>query len=144
MFSVGCGEPSPFSEVTGTVTLDGQPVSDATVAFRPSGGGRSAYGVTKADGTYELSTLKPGDGALPGTHKVTIRAVDIEKDAEAEALAREHGSLSDMMPTGKKKKKPKEVWRVPKVYSQLDSSGLEFTVEEGGGNQADFPLKSDS
>lgn len=138
----GCGEPSPFSKVQGVVTLDGKPVPDATVAFRPTGGGHSAYGVTKSDGTYELSSLKPGDGALPGTHQVTITAVDVAEDKQAEALAEEYGSLSDTMPTKGRKREPKKTWRVPQAYSEADTSGLEFTVEEGGDNQADFQLKS--
>lgn len=142
MLVVGCGETSPFTKVQGVVTLNGKPVPNATVAFRPTDGGHSAYGVTKEDGSYELSSLKPGDGALPGTHRVTVTAVDVTQDKEAEALAEEYGSLSDTMPTKGRKREPKKTWRVPQAYSEADTSGLEFTVEEGGDNQADFQLKS--
>jgi hypothetical protein len=57
--------------VTGTVTLNGQPAKDAEVIFTPSQG-RVASGATDAAGRFSLSTNKPGDGAVPGDHKVTI------------------------------------------------------------------------
>lgn len=67
----GCGGSGPVP-VTGKVTVDGVPVAGAGVLFTPKGGGRPAHGETKADGTYELTTARPGDGALPGEYVVTI------------------------------------------------------------------------
>jgi len=67
----GCGNRP--SKVTGTVTLDGTPVEGATVTFIPvDGKARSASGSTSADGTFELTTFKDKDGALPGDYKVTV------------------------------------------------------------------------
>ncbi|HJZ53606.1 MAG TPA: hypothetical protein VKE74_01525, partial [Gemmataceae bacterium] len=36
-------------------------------------GGRDAFGSTDASGVFELTTFKPGDGALPGKYKVVIQ-----------------------------------------------------------------------
>ena len=133
----GCSD-SGFESVKGVVTLDGDPVADATVGFLPKDGkvGRPAFGVTKSDGTYELSTLTAGDGAVAADYHVTITAVDIIQSEKAKKLAEKFGSLAGDMP----QPKPKETWRVPKTYSEAESSNLEFTVEDGR-NTADWTLK---
>jgi len=133
----GCSD-SGFESVSGVVTYDGNPVADATVGFLPKDGkvGRPAFGVTESDGTYELSTLKAGDGVVAGDYNVTITAVDIIQSEKAKKLAEEFGSLAADMP----QPKPKEKWRIPKTFSDTESSGLEFTVESGS-NTADWSLE---
>ena len=58
--------------VSGTVTLDGKPLSGATVTFLPVGAtrGRSCYGVTGADGRYELMETDKNKGAPEGEFEV--------------------------------------------------------------------------
>jgi hypothetical protein len=59
--------------VTGKVTKGGQPVSGAAVTFQPAANdGKAASGTTDASGAYTLTTFVNGDGALPGSYKVTI------------------------------------------------------------------------
>ncbi|MCG6156417.1 carboxypeptidase-like regulatory domain-containing protein [Rubinisphaera margarita] len=60
-----------MSSVSGTVTLDGQPLEGATVTFIPAEG-RSSTGVTDASGNYTLKYSADRDGAVPGQHQVTI------------------------------------------------------------------------
>lgn len=68
----GCGRPRPVP-VKGTVTLDGKPLSGATVAFSPlDPAGHAATGATADDGSFRLTTYEPGDGALPGEYKVIV------------------------------------------------------------------------
>src|SRR4051794_20647059 len=65
----GCGE--KFSQVSGIVTLDGQPVAaregvTATIMFQPASGGAAAVGRLDQNGRYHISTgaqsgLKPGE-----------------------------------------------------------------------------------
>lgn len=72
--SVGCSGAagtSPTAPVTGVVTYKGAPVANASVTFTPASG-RPANGVTDASGKYTLSTFGNQDGAVLGTHKVTI------------------------------------------------------------------------
>jgi hypothetical protein len=70
-FLSGCGA-KPV-KVTGTVTLNGQPVEGATVQFVPvNDGGRPAVGTTGADGGFSLTTIENHDGAMPGEYKVVI------------------------------------------------------------------------
>ena len=134
----GCGGDSRYGTVRGVVTLDGKPVSDATVAFVPKDEkvGRLAFGVTDTNGVYELSTTQAGDGALSGGYHVTITALDVVESEKARRLAEEFGSLAADMP----QPKPKKSWRVPQSYSEKETSGLEFTVVSGS-NSADWSLE---
>jgi len=62
MLAAGCG--SDRHEVSGTVYLDGEPVADASVMFRPTAPGPAAEGVTNARGRYRLqSANRPGVAA---------------------------------------------------------------------------------
>jgi hypothetical protein len=76
----GCGSgsavPPSLISVKGKVTYKGQPVTKGIVRFEPDGFGRMATGELQSDGTFELSTLKPGDGAVPGEHRVTVNELD--------------------------------------------------------------------
>ena len=82
---VGCGESHPaLTIVTGTVTYDGKPLADATVAIMPDGGdgtAKNAVGDTDAEGKFTLVTTFPDgelvDGAYSGTY--TLRVVKYEK-----------------------------------------------------------------
>ena len=69
----GCGGPSNVGQVTGTVTLDDQPLEGALVTFSPTEeGGSSALGKTDSAGAYTL-TYSPGvSGAEIGENRVTI------------------------------------------------------------------------
>ena len=69
-----CGPaPLPTHPVSGTVTKKGQPVAGAAVTFVPdSADGRSAVGVTDANGAFKLTTQEQDDGAMLGSYKVTV------------------------------------------------------------------------
>lgn len=75
VLAAGCGArgTSPVP-VKGVLKIDGQPIVGAVVGFQPDApGGKPAFGTTEADGTFRLTTDKPGDGALPGKYKVVIQ-----------------------------------------------------------------------
>ena len=137
-FSVipGCGS-SKTSPVTGVVTLDGRPVAKAGVAFRPLDGSRMSTGETNQDGEFTLTCYERGDGAIPGSHTVTVtkfeeKRLDLPEGADeltAEMAASKAGE-------------PKKKWLVPEKYSSKDTSGLTFTVEKGR-NTANFDLTSE-
>lgn len=94
---VGCGKDEfPLASVTGKVTCNGKPVPDVVVVFSPTGDttsqefpGKPASGKTDENGEYELSTFKPtsGDGAIIGTHTVTISYEDPTKTLDCEVPA---------------------------------------------------------
>jgi len=113
----GCGGPNA-AKVAGRVTLDGQPLANATVTFHPVGkAGAIAYGTTDADGRYELATGSDA-GLTPGEYNATVLAtVEV---APAGALAETTFKTIS-----------------PAKYADATRSGLTFTVKRGSN---DFPL----
>lgn len=73
----GCGgAPTDLPElgqVSGVVTLDGNPLEGATVTFLPqTGSGNASRAATAADGSYELVYSGMNVGAVIGNHRITI------------------------------------------------------------------------
>jgi len=69
--ALGC-KGKEYGHVTGVVTINGEPVEGASVTFAPAEGGRSAFGSTGADGSYELD-YTPGDkGAKIGVNNQVV------------------------------------------------------------------------
>jgi len=119
---VGCGQ-SETVEVTGTVTLNGQPADQAEVMFNPKAG-RLATGVTDSSGKFKLSTAKPDDGALPGEYVVTLG--EYYPPDKPPALPRGGGQLPS---------------RFPQQYGDPARSPLTAKVERGGKNEFQFDVK---
>jgi hypothetical protein len=67
---------APTAKVSGVLTRKGSPVPNASVTFTPETG-RPANGVTDAQGKFTLSTFATNDGAVPGTHRVSVASMDI-------------------------------------------------------------------
>ncbi len=89
----GCSRPArpPLGEVTGTVTLDGQPLPRALVTFVPiAGPGRTSYAYTDSDGRYSLAYLRDITGADVGQHVVRITTVSEEFRGRERLPARYH------------------------------------------------------
>ena len=80
---VGCGgsDAPPTAPISGVVMMQGQPVPNVNVTFYPKSG-RPATGRTNAEGRFKLTTLKPGDGAVIGTHKIAVTN-DASNDASS-------------------------------------------------------------
>ena len=74
----GCGRSDPHPDrpkvaaVKGSVTYKGKPLANANITFFPDGPGESGSGVTESDGSYFLSTYTRKDGAVIGSHVVTV------------------------------------------------------------------------
>ena len=71
-FLAGCSDSEGLGRVTGVVTLDGKPLSEANVEFVPSAGGRPSTAVTDSEGRYELLYTMTEKGAAIGEHKVIV------------------------------------------------------------------------
>jgi hypothetical protein len=129
LLAAGCGGPK-IAPVRGRVTVNGQPVPDGKIRFIPEHG-RPAIGSIAADGTYTLTTNKPGDGALVGTHRVSIMATKVGPGSFGEPKSREEELelLKKRHPT-KWLVAGKVEWLVPEKYSRPETSGLTATVED--------------
>jgi len=75
---LGCSSPAAdmpeLAPVSGVVTLDGKPVTNASVVFE-SEKGQMAFGNTDAEGRYELNYRDGYKGAELGKNKVRIETV---------------------------------------------------------------------
>lgn len=117
----GCGTDRPrTAPVRGKVTYKGQPVPNGTVAFIPDGG-TCATGEIGPDGSYTLTTFRPGDGAILGKHKVVISALQDMSDQAVEAWS----------------KLPPPI--IPPKYMNLATTDLQAEVKDGE-NTINFDL----
>jgi hypothetical protein len=119
----GCNGPDyKVVPVSGRVTLDGQPLNDALVAFQPIGSendvqpGPGSVAHTNSTGDFTLQVVEPSQpGAVVGKHRVTI------------TTAKSNGS-DESWATGE---------RVPRRYR---NGSLQFDVPESGTTAANFDL----
>jgi hypothetical protein len=73
VLTVGCGTTGPeVASVSGTITLDGKPLENATVTFQPVSG-RPSFGTTDKDGKYEMGYTLQRSGVMLGKNSVYIR-----------------------------------------------------------------------
>jgi hypothetical protein len=121
----GCGRGSRLetATVTGTVTLDGKPLTIGAVVFTPERG-RAATGRLQSDGTYALGTYRSHDGAVLGKHLVAV----IAREETSGGIGRSAENLG--------------AWVAPQFYSDFTKSGLTFEVKSDGSNVYDIQLSS--
>lgn len=125
--------------VSGTVTINGQPLQGATLNFLSADGSRSAVGETDARGRYELTTFAPGDGAVPGEYRVAIMKYELMVDgAPIQSDEPPDDRPGDDPFAGGPDPEPVNV--LPEQYANIASSGLTATVVEGE-NTFDFALE---
>lgn len=123
----GCGPGGPpTADVTGTVTHNGEPVTDATVTLYPASG-RPATGITDASGKFTIATVA-------GNHKVAIipfTEVDPEAVAgDPDAVDSGDGGL------GAESTPPP----FPAKYQDPETSGFTADVQMGQDNIVTFEM----
>jgi hypothetical protein len=127
--------------VHGTVTYKGEKLATGQIAFVPEAqGGQPASGPIE-NGYYSLSTLTPGDGALPGKYKVTVVARDFDPEkvrSEARAKGMPPGAAPPQDFTAKANKEAKS--KIPTRYNLPTTTDLTADVEARS-NTKDFELK---
>ena len=114
---LGCGESLPAT-VSGTVTIDGQPLPEGetvtgNVVFYPTAGGAAAFGDVSSGGKYKITTGST-KGLAPGDYKVTVRVIEMEPEP----------------PGGYKVAPPQKLLSPPK-YNDNEKTDLQVTVEAG-------------
>jgi hypothetical protein len=100
--------------------------------------GPTAVGAINPDGTYTLTTIKAGDGAVVGKHRVTIEATSVGPGSLADPSSFEEelklaGKPSKILVPGKVE------YLVPEKVSQLATTDQTAEVKPGS-NQVDFHL----
>jgi len=129
----GCSKSDPsLVPVTGTVTLNDQPLANATVTFIPKDGtpGFGGVGRTDAAGKYTLKGSRDDAPGIPaGEYRVVIGKRLMPDGSEVPA--------NDNTPPMNSPAKES----VPAAYSSLAATTLSATVQPGGG-PIDFPLRA--
>jgi hypothetical protein len=69
------------------VIYRGKPVADASVAFLAPGAPRLAVGTTDNAGNFSLTTYEQDDGAILGTHVVTVQKLTVQAGPSYEVPA---------------------------------------------------------
>lgn len=98
LVAAGCsgGSEVEIAPVTGQVTLDGKPLADAQVIFRPEKG-RPSTAITDTDGNYALQYSRDQAGALLGPHRVEIHtAVEGRDPPSSEKLPPRYNSETEL------------------------------------------------
>lgn len=115
----GCGSSYQMetARVSGRVTLDGKPVGPCTIVFTPPQG-RAASGPVDSEGTFTLSTYGAGDGAIVGTHRVSVFVATSDE-------------------TDSRHEKPS---LIPEHYASPASSGLVYEVQPSQSNEFHIEL----
>jgi len=103
----GCGSSGPeVGEVTGTVTLDGKPLPNATLTFKSQApNGTTSIGVTGPDGKYTLMLTADRNGAMLGKHDVEIVTNQLS-ESDVENLKSQGKTPPPFTPIPKKYKEP--------------------------------------
>ncbi|HWL11319.1 MAG TPA: hypothetical protein VNQ76_23140 [Planctomicrobium sp.] len=128
MGNQGCGKAAtpPLAKVSGVISLDGKPLTAGTVQFIPDKemgtAGRMAVGTIQSNGHYELTSVKPGDGAQVGHHIVVIQAFETA-------------------PPVTETEPPPPRALIPLKYTDPDTSELRAEVKKGTRNEISFDLK---
>jgi hypothetical protein len=128
LVSAGCGGPKlEFTEVTGKVTLDDQPLCGVLVRFYPLSESAEqlpyATGMTDAAGVYRLTARSGEAGALVGRHRVVV-----------------HWPSRDLL-EAEGRRLPDANQRIPLPYTVVTQSPLEYEVKASGPQTIDLPLR---
>jgi len=126
--NIGCGSGGipGHKAVSGTVTLDGQPLDQGLIQFQPQGSGGVNGSARIEAGKYAL----PEGGGLPvGSYKVAISSTNAPA-----------ATSSDPMEAMNQAGKAKAVERIPAQYNVKTT--LTATVTEEGEQVFPFDLKS--
>jgi hypothetical protein len=120
----GCDRSPPIYKVSGTVAYQGKTLSTGVVAFHHTDAKSPLVkGEIGPDGTFQLTTRRPGDGAAPGDYQVTVTSMTPGQGVE--------GIDKDYRP-------PRPL--IPLKYMRLDETPLKATVEPRNDNVINLTL----
>ena len=140
LLCVGCGPKGRSLQVEyveGVITLDGQPIGEASVTFIPVNGGdgtETAGGYSDAQGAYKLTSMNgdPEKGAIAGEYRTIVSKI-VVNDPTAGLSDEEAAKFSGVAST--------QTQLLHKIYQDRKNTPLSFTVTKGK-NKIDIELLS--
>jgi hypothetical protein len=148
MLATGCNKEKVYvmGTVTGTITLDDQPVKQGcVVVFHPvSGDTLHGSSVISDGGKYEISQGTGEPGIPVGDYKVTISPPPLPPDVQKETERKNQATIMQALVTKNVKSLKQDIIVlqtdvVPQVYWSQGSTPLKVSVKEGQ-NSSDFKL----
>lgn len=127
----GCSTGPALGKVSGSVTLDGKPLTRGTITFETAGQ-RPATGRIENGQIVETTTYKTGDGVPVGAHKVSISATEDAASAVADDPGKGKAPGGNYM-MGKS--------LIPSRYNDPSTSDLTADIKTGT-NPLEFKLSS--
>jgi hypothetical protein len=131
----GSGDDLPREPITGTVTMDGQPLPEGAIQFSPTGD------TTKGTAVGANAEIKDGqfsiareDGLVPGTYKVSISHAELK---EATAKGKTNTKVDTKIPSRTKSIGPE---LIPAKYNAQSEHKTEN--KPGGVKDLKYDLKS--
>ncbi len=141
----GCNKGPRSYPVSGTVRWEGQPVPKGKIRFVPKAGGRPGGGRIGKDGTYTVTSYKPGDGLLAGEYFVAIESYETTARQQEQTLKSIQDEIEMENKAPVSRARIKETWFVPEEYSDSDTSGLSVTIDSSSSKKPlDFDLPKSS
>jgi hypothetical protein len=132
---LGCSKPGRDLPATvpaeGVVTLDGKPVPNAAVSFIANSGDYHATAVTDASGKFSLKAFDEKTGAVPGSYKVEVNQTLVS--GASEGTENSEGGEAPPVTVS---------FGLPEKYATITTSGLTYTIPEGGARDIRLELKS--
>lgn len=120
-------------QISGTITLDGQPVAGAAI-FLSAPDESYSYGVTNAQGRYTMMLNSEKSGVIPGEKRVEISTARHPLGEAAETGA----ASEEVDPDGQPSLDSQE--RIPACYNALSTLRVTITRHD---SRLDFHLTSD-
>jgi hypothetical protein len=123
----GSGDDLPREPVSGTVTLDGQPLANGSIQFNPmtQSGSAVSGGATIQNGRFSIARE---NGLVPGTYRVAIYSAG-SSGAQSKSASPGSGRGAD---------RPKEL--IPDKYNA--NSELKAEIKKGGASDLKYDLQS--
>jgi len=130
----------PTAKVKVTITQGGKPINDAVVTFAQDGEKPPAFGKTDAEGNASLSTYGSLDGAILGSHMVTVAKNEFVTSKGAKP--KKEGSVEEGTYDPGVGSTPPPVIKtlLPAKYGMPTTSGLKAEVVKGKLNEFTFDL----
>lgn len=121
--TAGCGGPTDGRiTVSGTVTIDGAPLSDGSVTFYLDNAS-SGVGIIE-NGKFTVSQSATSEGMQPGSYDVAIQSWEVEPGSVNEA--------GDIVETGKS--------RIPQKYNSTSTSEIVANITDENSKMEFFLL----
>ncbi|MBS0262964.1 MAG: hypothetical protein JSS02_13550 [Planctomycetes bacterium] len=125
---IGCSQADgPACHPTyGTVTLDGSPLAEAMIVLHPldadADNSPRPLAYANSEGYFELTTIRPGDGAPAGKYAITVELRELKPDGDE--MVRDGQNL------------------LPDRYRDPKTSGFRCTVVPGENELSPLDVKS--